>query len=104
MLASEVTFTVDLTRYAVPASEDCTVALAEPLSVAVVNVADGASVSIVIDNADDVVVFPSVFVSVTVRLHSPSSKTANVQVLDVIVQETLVGPDFAAVTTAEFET
>jgi hypothetical protein len=41
---------------------------------------------------------------VTEILHVPSAKTANVQVLDVMVQETLVDPAFAAVKTAEFET
>ena len=69
LLEREVTFTVDLTRYAVPASEDCTVALAEPVSVAAVKVADGAAVSIVTDSEFDVA-----DESVTVMLHVPSSR------------------------------
>jgi hypothetical protein len=92
MLEREVTFTVDLTRYAVPASEDCTVALAEPVSVAAVKVADGAAVSIVTDSEFDVA-----DESVTVMLHVPSSRVPNVQLSDESVQITFDDPAFVAV-------
>jgi hypothetical protein len=94
MLASEVTFTVDLTRYAVPASEDCTVALAEPLSVAVVNVADGAAVSIVTDSEFDVA-----DESVAVMIQVPSSRVPKVQLREESEQVTFDVPAFVAVIT-----
>jgi hypothetical protein len=93
MLASEVTFTVDLTRYAVPASEDCTVALADPVSVAVIKVADGAAVSIVTDSEFDVA-----DESVTVMLHVPSSRVPKVQRRDPSrIHVTLVDPFVAVI-------
>jgi hypothetical protein len=60
----------------------------------------GAVVSIVIDNAEDVVALPAASVSVTEMLQIPSARAASVQAFEVIVHETLVDPAFVAVTTA----
>jgi hypothetical protein len=70
------------------------------VTLAVATVGVGAVASTVIDNAPDVVALPDESVSVTVTLHVPSARAANVQVSDEIVQETLADPAFVAVTTA----
>ena len=61
---------------------------------------DGTTVSIVIERAEDVALFPAESVSVTVMLQVPSDKVPRVQAPDETVHVTLVDPDFAAVTIA----
>jgi hypothetical protein len=94
MLVNDVTLTVDLTKYAVPASVDCTVALAEPESVAGANVPDGANVSIVIDKEFDVA-----DESVAVMIQVPSSRVPKVQLPEESEQVTFDVPAFVAVIT-----
>jgi hypothetical protein len=65
-----------------------------------VKAAVGAAVSTVIDKAVEGVALPAASVSVTDISHVPSARVANVQLFEEIVQETLVEPDFVAVTTA----
>ena len=62
--------------------------------------AEGATVSIVIERAEDIALFPAESVSVTVMLQVPSDKVPRVQAPDETVHVTLVDPDFAAVTIA----
>ena len=62
--------------------------------------AEGATVSIVIESAEEVALFPADSVSVTVMLQIPSDKVPRVQTLDATLHVTLVDPDFAAVTIA----
>ena len=62
--------------------------------------AEGATVSIVIERAEDIALFPAESVSVTVMLQTPSDKVPRVQAPDETVHVTLVDPDFAAVTIA----
>ena len=61
---------------------------------------DGTTVSIVIERAEEVELFPAESVSVTVMLQVPSDKVPRVQAPDETVHVTLVDPDFAAVTIA----
>jgi hypothetical protein len=61
---------------------------------------EGWEVSIEIESAAEVAVFPAESVSVIVTLQFPSARAAKVQALDEIVQETLVDPSFVAVTIA----
>jgi hypothetical protein len=60
------------------------------------NVAVGATVSTVIDNAADVAALPEVSVSTTTMLHKPSVNVPSVQLPDEIVQVTSLDPAFDA--------
>jgi hypothetical protein len=100
ILDNPLTETVDLTRYAVPASLDRTFTPLAVVTLTVATVGVGAVASTAIDNPADVDAFPAASVSVTEMLHTPSAKVPSVQVFDEIVQVTLADPVLVAVTTA----